>query len=373
MSCSNCFNGCAEIMSDKCVKYTGADIPALGISYGDTLLHVEEQLAKFIISTLDGTGIVINVPPSVICDLIKKHLPTCPSYQLDELIITIIKAVCDLQEQVTVVKNALDALNADYVIGCLTGVTPSSDTHQIVQAIITRLCAVSDSLAALIIDVNKNYVKQSEINTYIATYLATVAPANKAYTKMVPYSPIPYFGALSGYPTASDSLSTTGQGTGYWEKVYMCNGTNSIPDLRGRTIVGAIVGMAGTASLDAEVNPSNPLNPNYTNGTKAGNNYITLTTNQLPSHNHTATITDPGHKHPIAQFYSRPINYGSENSTPVLQKEPGANSTLVTPTVDNTATTAVTGISASISNTGGGLPHANNQPAMGMYYIVYIP
>ena len=43
MSCSNCFNGCAEITSDKCVKYTGADIPALGISYGDTLLHVEEQ------------------------------------------------------------------------------------------------------------------------------------------------------------------------------------------------------------------------------------------------------------------------------------------------------------------------------------------
>lgn len=373
MSCSNCFDGCAEITSDKCVKYTGADIPELGISYGDTLLHVEEQLAKFIISTLDGTGIVINVPPSVICNLIKKHLPQCPSYQLDELIITIIKAICDLQEQVTVVKTAIDALNADYTILCLSGVTASSDTHQIVQAIINKLCAINTSLAALTINVSTNYVKIADINTYIANYLASVAPANKAYTKMVPYSPIPYFGALSGYPSSSDSLSTIGQGTGYWEKIYICNGLNgTTPDLRGRVLVGAISGVGG-GPLDSQVDPANPFNPNYTNGTKAGNNYISLTTNQIPSHNHTASVVDPGHKHPIAQFYSRAINYGNENSTPVLQKEPGANSVLVSPTVDDTGTTATTGINVNIANTGGGQPHSNNQPAMGMYYIVYIP
>jgi microcystin-dependent protein len=93
----------------------------------------------------------------------------------------------------------------------------------------------------------------------------------------------------------------------------------------------------------------------------------------MPSHNHTASVVDGGHIHPIAQFYSRPINYGSENSTPVLQKEPGANSTLVTPTVDNTGTLATTGIAVNIANTGGGQPHANNQPAYGMCYIVYIP
>ena len=37
MSCSNCFNGCTEIISDQCVRYTGFNIPALGISNGDTL------------------------------------------------------------------------------------------------------------------------------------------------------------------------------------------------------------------------------------------------------------------------------------------------------------------------------------------------
>lgn len=370
MSCSNCFNGCAEITSDKCVKYTGADIPELGISYGDTLLHVEEQLAKFIISTLDGTGIVIKVPPSVICDLIKKHLPDCPSYQLDELIITIIKAICDLQDQVNVIKSAIDTLNADYTILCLSGVTASSDTHAIVQAIINKLCAINTSLAALTINVSTNYVKIADINTYIANYLASVAPANKAYTKMVPYSPISYFGALSGYPTASDSLSTIGQGTGYWEKVYICNGLNGTPDLRGRTIVGAISSVGG-GPLDAQVDPSNPLNPNYTNGTKAGNNYITLTTNQIPSHNHTAT--DSGHQHKITGITS------GSNAPNGAAGYPTFNSN--TDLGGNSFTTPVPGLNdvtsgqanISVGNTGGGQPHANNQPAMGMYYIVYIP
>lgn len=31
MSCTNCFNGCTEITSDKCVRYTGTNIPELGI------------------------------------------------------------------------------------------------------------------------------------------------------------------------------------------------------------------------------------------------------------------------------------------------------------------------------------------------------
>jgi len=40
MSCQNCFNGCVEITSDKCVRYKGEDFPILGISTGDTLLSV---------------------------------------------------------------------------------------------------------------------------------------------------------------------------------------------------------------------------------------------------------------------------------------------------------------------------------------------
>jgi toxin ParE1/3/4 len=239
------------------------------------MMHVENQLVRFILSVLDGTGIVIDVPQSVFCDLIKKHLPTCPSYQLDELIITILKAVCDLQTQIDTINSKITALNADYTIGCLTGVTASSDTHEVLQATINKLCSVSTGLTALILNVNTNYVKIADINTYIANYLASIAPANRAYTRMVPYVPMPYVGALSGFPAPADQLSATGQGVGYWEKVYLCNGLNGTPDLRGRMTVGAISGVGG-GPLNSAVDPANPLNTNFYNVTTTVSNCITL-------------------------------------------------------------------------------------------------
>ena len=66
-NCSNCYNGCTEITSDKCVKYTGVDVPILGIKTGDSLSFVEQALITFLGSTLDGTGIQPVVPPSDIC------------------------------------------------------------------------------------------------------------------------------------------------------------------------------------------------------------------------------------------------------------------------------------------------------------------
>jgi len=50
MSCKDCFNGCAETVSDQCVKYTGIDIPALGIENGDSLASVESALVTYLLS-----------------------------------------------------------------------------------------------------------------------------------------------------------------------------------------------------------------------------------------------------------------------------------------------------------------------------------
>lgn len=373
MSCSNCFNGCAEITSDKCVKYTGTDIPALGISYGDTLLHVEERLASFVISTLNGTGITINVPPSVICDLIKKHLPTCPTYHLDEILITLIRAICDLQSQVSVIKGDITTLNADYTIGCLTGVTASSDTHDIVQAIITKLCAVDSSLASFIINVNAIYVKKSEIDSYIAAYLASTTPANKAYTKMVPYVAMPYFGQLSNYPATGDALSLTGAGVGYWEKVYLCNGLNSsVPDLRGRAPVGTTDGTMGGPTMDSNVNPSNPFNPSYSLGTKQGTNSVTLTVAQIPAHNHSAANSATGITDSITGTSSQSEAPNGSPVYPTFNSTQGLGTAFTNPSGLSVNLTDPTH-THTISNTGGGEPHSNNQPMMGAYYIIYIP
>jgi microcystin-dependent protein len=62
---------------------------------------------------------------------------------------------------------------------------------------------------------------------------------------------------------------------------YLCDGSNGTPNLADRFIIGA-----GSAYA--------------VNGT-GGVSSITLTTNNMPSHTHTATstVTDPGHTHTI--------------------------------------------------------------------------
>ena len=153
MSCSNCFNGCAEIVSDQCVKYTGIDVPVLGIQKGDSLSYVEQALIEFLTSTLDGTGIKIDIPSETICELVQQYLPDCGDITVVDLITALIKASCDLQEQVDVVAASITTLNADYDVDCLSGVTNSSDTHAVLQAVINKLCGLEVDLAALALDI----------------------------------------------------------------------------------------------------------------------------------------------------------------------------------------------------------------------------
>ena len=60
---------------------------------------------------------------------------------------------------------------------------------------------------------------------------------------------------------------------------YLCDGTNGTPNLTDRFVVGA--------------------GASYSVGGTGGANSVTLTTNNMPSHTHTATsvVTDPGHYH----------------------------------------------------------------------------
>ena len=142
MSCTNCYNGCTETVSDQCVKYTGNNIPALGIQHGDTLLSVENAITNFILTAMDGSGIVPSIDNSIICNIIKQYLSDCAVLDLNSILTAIIKAVCDIQQEVDIINVALTELNADYTIDCLEGVTTSSDTHDIVQAVITKLCTL---------------------------------------------------------------------------------------------------------------------------------------------------------------------------------------------------------------------------------------
>lgn len=350
MSCSNCYGGCPEIVSDKCVKYTGIDIPVLGIKNGDSLSYVEQALITFLTSTLDGTGIKVDIDSDIICQIVDQYLPTCGDITIVDVVTALIKAVCDLKNQIDEIGGEVAAIEANYTIDCLEGVSADSGTHAIVQAVINKLCTLSADFEAFVTDVETNYVQLADLNNLIQTYLDSLTTSTKQYTKMVPYTVVEYYGSLANF-------DATGAGLGDWEKIYLCNGLNGTPDKRGRVPVGAIQLVPGNTP-DPAVNPAaDPtFNPNYAIGDTGGANKITLTQNQIPSHNHSATVTPNPHSHPIP-----------------VSSLPGGGSLGRTSSGDANLSTDPTTLTVSIGYTGGGLPHSNIQPVLACYYIIYLP
>ena len=365
MACVNCFNGCTETISDQCIKYTGIDIPSLEIAQGDSLSSVEQSLVKFLISTLDGSGIIPSIPPQTYCqdtycELVKNYLPTCGEITIVDLFVALIKSVCDLQGQIDEIDAELLILNANYIIGCLSDVTTTSDTHTIVQAIITKLCQLQLSVTALTLNLDTNYSSNgTQLNAYLASYLAETLSSTLHNTKMIPFTILPYYGSIAG------NFDGTGAGLGNWSRVFLCNGNNSTPDMRGRIPVG-ITDMSRSDFPDPNINPSITGNPAYAlTGTysKYGTNLVTLTVPQIPSHIHTATtvISPNPHAHTVQEYSGTGIA-GHHISAPVTGSDSGTS----TGNVTLSATTI-------ISSNGGGQAHSNIQPVLAVYYIIYIP
>ena len=371
MSCSNCYNGCPEIVSDKCVKYTGVNVPILGIQTGDSLSYVEQALIEFLTSTLDGTGIKPVIDPTIICNLVQKYLPTCGDLTIVDISVALIKAACDLQDQVDAIVSELAILNANYNVSCLSGVVSSSDTHDVLQATINKLCSVSSALTALALDVSTNYVKKSELNALIQAYLNSIGTSTLIKNKMVPYVAVPYFGTLAQF-------DGTGAGTGDWVNIYLCNGQNSTPDLRGRVVVGTTT--MGSTPFSPVVDPAIAGNPTYALNTALGANQITLLSTQMPTHSHTVTsvATSTDHTHFTAKAGTQ---VGLSSTTPIdTAATYGGNTSYnlsgVTGTADlgltNPAHSDVT-VANTVSSAGSGLPHPNIQPVWASHYIIYIP
>ena len=362
--CDACYNGCVQTVSDECVRYTGINYEALGVETGDNLVSVEQAIMNALVPLLTGTGDAITLSAGDVCALVTGYLTAGLTHTSREWIIALSKGECDLQAQIVAIDNTLAILNADYSIACLTGVTASSDTHDILQAVITKLCTTVADLAALTLDVDTNYVKLSDLDALIAAYLASQGSggSNQQYLKMVPYVAYEYYGSLTNFDGTGAGFNAAG-----FYKVYLCNGLNGTPDRRGRVAVGAIQNVPG-GPLDAAVNPANPGNPNYAIFNTAGANSVTLITSQIPIHSHAATATSIGtispnpHSHSYAGVQA-PSGQGdgSRTSVPLTR-----DTSSVSLTVD--ITTSVTN-----TNTGGGAAHANIQPVIAAYYIMYIP
>ncbi len=368
MSCNGCDNGCLEIISDGCVKYMGPTIPSLGITSGDSLVIVEAAIIQYLLTALDGTGVLPVIDPASVCGLVDNYLPATPT--LNDVIDAVFNAICDLQTQLTNVTAEVDGINSAYTVGCLT-VIDNTDTHEVLQEVIDQLCATVADVTALTAQFN-NYVLITDLDAYIAAYIAGNTPSsNLMSSRMVPYAAIEYYGDLTG------KFDATGAGTGDWDKVYLCNGQHGTPDKRGRLPVGTI--MPGGGPMSAVVDPA-AGNPNYASpGQVEGVNSVTLTTNQMPTHSHAANtiVTDPGHKHLFggdddlypAYSYKDDISFDADNTAA------GVGKNFYTKNLDGSNTAQPTGISVSTSLTGsgGGQAHTNIPPVISCHYIMYIP
>jgi len=388
-NCSNCYNGCTEITSDKCVKYTGVDVPLLGIQNGDSLSFIEQSIINFLSSTLDGTGILPIIPASSICPTVDSELPDCSPLSLNNYLTAITQALCKIEESIVVIEEEIPT--DPYILGCLTvpGITDdpteSTDTQAVLQAVINKLCQVSEQLTSFIEYVANTYVAISDINSYIESYIESDPNASLISNRMAPYTVQAYFGPLSNFDGG-------GAGLGDWANIYLCNGTNGTPDLRGRVIVG-VTDMLGNAPLDGNVDPSNG-NPDYGFGDALGTNNVTLTTQQLPVHTHGTTadsaLNPSTHTHKIFGNQANPTNenVSGVNSLTSFNNSGAAGSYAIKTTLDQ-LTPTVGQTSGPISNnqpvaqsvdtvvtvqpTGGGESHENYQPGRGGYYIIYLP
>ena len=135
----------------------------------------------------------------------------------------------------------------------------------------------------------------------------------------------------------------------------LCNGQNNTPDLRDRFIVGAGNG--------------------YAVGSTGGEATHTLTVNEMPSHNHGATLSLSGlttssagaHTHTISGVYGgRWANDGSGNDSGVLfaRTEAATNSA-----GDHTHTISGSG-SVTVNSNGSGSAHENRPPYYALCFIM---
>lgn len=366
MPCDNCNNGCTQVVTDECVNYTGAPVPALDITTPTNLLCIENTLINAVVSFLDGHGIHITINPNYYCELVTQYLPLGTPTLVD-LLSALVRAACDLKVQTNATDSVLAGINSPYSASCIPSVDGSSNTHVVLQAVITQLCTTIEDLTALSLDVNTNYVKLSDFDALVQAYLDSTSSNNQQYLKMVPYTAVEYYGPLTNFDGTGAGINSLG-----WDKIYLCNGNNSTPDKRGRVGVGAIVtpGVTGVP-LSAAVNPAFAGNPNYAIGDTNGANSVTLLASQMPSHTHiaiasaTSTVIDPGHFH----YGGRTGETGGGGTIGLSSNTPQNYQT----STSTTGISVTTTVGVTNAPTGGGAAHANIQPVLATYYIMYIP
>ena len=170
------------------------------------------------------------------------------------------------------------------------------------------------------------------------------------YQVRIDHLPVHCIMMWSGNPNTLPSGWALCNGSGTYTD-FMGN-TQSIPDLRGRFIVG----------YNASDTDYNSI------GDNGGAKQITLTTNEIPSHNHAAgslgNSTNGAHTHTVEFVQGNGI--GSRNRLAEVDND--GNHTKTTSSNGSHSHT----ISGNTANRGGGNPHENRPPYYTLAYIIRV-
>lgn len=357
---------CFEIISDKCVKYTGPEIEVLGICTGDFLDEVTAVLVAKILSILeaqDMSAIDLN------CDFISQQM-VGENKDIFTLIQVLIDSHCTLKEAVDTINDELDtAITFD--LKCIT--QTSADVPGTIQGLINKVCSLNTDIEEIKIQLNNGTDISGTVNNLIGNYLHSfvntcseygIAKSGSGstatltlYGQVPPYSPIPCFAPLSYFDNTG-----IGHADSPFCGWFICNGNNGTPDMRGYTFAGAtsLPGIFAANPLDNGVDPAIQGTPYATSiSDKKGTVKETLTISQTPAHNH--TVNESGHTHSFT------VTKPSGTSPGGLPMAAGSDAVYPQTNTLNT-TSATTGIS--INPSGGGQAHNNIQPTVYGYWIM---
>ena len=144
----------------------------------------------------------------------------------------------------------------------------------------------------------------------------------------------------SNIPTGCIMMFTGTTAPTGWQ---ICNGSNGSPDLRNRFIVA-------TGS-------------SYSINATGGSNSVSLSTAQMPSHDHDAgaTVNDPGHKHQLKG--------GVDDADSGNKISAGDQSNNLNTNAMDDATTGIS-VSIDIDNEGSGNAHENRPPYFALTFIM---
>lgn len=273
-------------VSAKAVVWYGEDIPCLNICKGESVDEIINIIGKKFCEVLDDLDLnEIELCPELVTLLNgrDKNLANIVQILVDNncnlstLVEDVRKVLGDTNKLVLDIKCLRDRLDED---NCNTYNT--FILRDILQLIIDDHCDLKtqflDFKSSIFTEI-QNIVNQ-EISNLTQNIFALLPK-----------------GSIIGYDGPISNFDASGLGKPGTEvaNYAICNGANGTQDYRGFGLVMATTGVGG-GTLDPLISSYN-----YTVNSKIGKPTVTLSTANLPPHNHpvSVTVNDPGHEHSI--------------------------------------------------------------------------